>query len=414
MLSVLAICEAAETNPVVGPGATRDEVIAAYGWPNGQSQTGEREIFTYPQGSIELRSGVVERMDFSPNVAWPKPRPRPALPTAVTKPVPAAGDAWLTDFTEALREAGGRRAPILMLFTGTDWSPPCKRFQSEVANHPDFLAATGDLVLLRLDFPTRSVPPAGVRQQNAALRERFNVTTYPTLVLLTAEGDEMSRVNLAKARPQPTYREQAIAAIAEARPQPAPLVYLRGAPTTPESLVSWVGFDAKPAILGGAVLLLCVCWWLIRRRTAGAVAAPAAPTSILPTPADIATWSGERVRDVAAALFEYEGSRVQVRPGESGAELALFLGNEERPRTLVHCQPASAGLAGAKAVRGLFATIVMEGVERAWYVSPGGFTAEARQFAGEHPIVLIGGEELLERLKAMPPLALMHALEPPR
>ncbi|MEO6567698.1 MAG: thioredoxin family protein, partial [Opitutaceae bacterium] len=158
ILGILLIADArgADTRPVLGPGATRDAVIDTYGWPDGQSHLGDREIFTYPQGRVVLNAGVVERMDFSPNVAWPVPKPRPGTTApvqprssiAVKKPVVV--DLWLTDFAVAVRQAQQRHAHILALFTGIDWSPPSKKFQDEVAQHPEFVATVGqEYVLLR-------------------------------------------------------------------------------------------------------------------------------------------------------------------------------------------------------------------------------------------------------------------------
>jgi hypothetical protein len=409
------------TRPVVGPGATRDEVIEAYGWPSGQSQSAGREIFTYPQGRIVLQNGVVERMDFSPNVTWAKPKPRPAPAAPTTKPpvvapsaMPARPmvDPWVTDFAAALREAAARGCHVLALFTGTDWSPPAKRFQSEVALHPAFLdAVMGDFVLLKLDFPTHTALRDDLRRQNAALRERFDVTTYPTLIVLSASGEEISRVNLAKARPEPTYRDQVVAAIAEARPTPPRSAGAVGAGTAATAAArSRVipGRELNRWVLGGAVGLLLVCWYLVRRRSP--VEQPNTPGVTLPTPAEIAGWSHNKVREVSAGLFEYEGWRVQLRTADTGADLALRHDPAARPEVLVGCQAAGGGLAGARTLRNLFATAVAEGVPTIWFVSPGGFTPEARAFAAEQQVALVDGEALLQRLKPLPALALIRVL----
>ena len=112
--------EAADARPVVGPGATRDEAIKAYGWPTGQTQTGSREILSYPQGRIFLEKGKLDRVDFSPTMAWPAPRPRPPGPrTSSLKQVDAPVDFWLTDWVEAQTEAERRHARILILFTAS-------------------------------------------------------------------------------------------------------------------------------------------------------------------------------------------------------------------------------------------------------------------------------------------------------
>ena len=131
----------ADTRPVVGPGATKDEVINAYGWPNGQSQLGTKEILNYTQGSVTLENGRVERVDFSPTIPWQAPRPRPgSAPQAPKlKPVVSGFDPWTTSLATAMTEADRQHARILAAFTGSDWSPPSKRFLDEVATHPDFV-----------------------------------------------------------------------------------------------------------------------------------------------------------------------------------------------------------------------------------------------------------------------------------
>lgn len=406
------------TRPVVGPGATRDEVLQAYGWPGGQSQSGGREILTYPQGRIVLQNGVVERMDFSPDVTWAKPKPRPAPATATKAPVappPAATpapvvDPWTTDFAGALRDANASGRHVLALFTGTDWSPPARRFQAEVALHPSFREAVESaFVLLKLDFPTHTTQPEALRRQNGALRERFQVTTYPTLIVLSSAGDEISRVNLAKARPQPTYREQVIAAIAEAQPAPPSP---KSADATPAAGTTAGAVPARsefhPWFWGGAIGALLLCWILVRRRAVAREAQP--PRVAVPKPADVAGWSHNKLREVTAGLLEYEGWRVQLRPVGTGADLALRHDPAGPAEVLTGCQSGQVGPAGARALRNLFATAVAEGVVEVWFVSPGGFTAEARALAAEQHLALVDGEDLLQRLKPLPALALIRVL----
>src|SRR6185369_11460517 len=96
VLAASALGQAADSRPVVGPGATKEDVLNAYGWPTGQSQLGAKEILNYPQGSITLANGKVERVDFSPNVPWPAPRPRPGTPAeaAAKRAEAKAFDPW--------------------------------------------------------------------------------------------------------------------------------------------------------------------------------------------------------------------------------------------------------------------------------------------------------------------------------
>ena len=197
----------ADSRPVVGPGATKEEVITAYGWPNGQSQLGSKEILNYPQGSVTLENGLVERVDFSTKVPWPAPRPRPGTevpPAKTAAPQPPKNttesgfDPWTTSLPLAMAQADKQGALILAVFTGSDWSPPSRRFINEVATHPDFVnPLRGDFVFLKLDFPTRVALPAELRTQNEELRARSGVTTYPALVVLS-KADETEKVSGAK------------------------------------------------------------------------------------------------------------------------------------------------------------------------------------------------------------------------
>jgi len=129
-----------------------------------------------------------------------------------------------------------------------------------------------------------------------------------------------------------------------------------------------------------------------------------------PTPTELMGWQIDRVREIAAALFEAEGFRVEVRPRGSDVDLALTRGSETSPSILVCCRPAGAGLVQGRPVRELLAAVAVEGAQVGWAVSPGGFSLEAREFSREHGIVLLGAEELIERLRALPPLAMASVL----
>ena len=47
----------------IGPGSTREEIIAAYGQPSGKLTTGNEEILTYNGGIIQLNNGQVTYID---------------------------------------------------------------------------------------------------------------------------------------------------------------------------------------------------------------------------------------------------------------------------------------------------------------------------------------------------------------
>lgn len=432
---------AVDQAPVVGPGATREEVIDAYGWPNGSSQAGTKEILTYPQGRITLESGRVERVDFSPDVPWPAPRPRPGPPTASTAPKPdAPPDFWLQNLEDAQREARRRNARILALFVGSDWSPPSRQFLEEVAFHPDFVNTfTGDFVFLRLDFPTRTAQPPETREQNARLRATYEVTTYPTLLVLSSTGTLLANIDLAKPQPGDTYLARIISAVREVRdyfvaqpppPEPEPVAAPAVAPDVaaapsaapPPATVESPVRKAFKLIMGALVTglaLVALGWWFLWRprrdnadgQNASRMAARISnAASGLPPEDEILAWPKERLTAVVARLAEAEGYQVRPRAGGGDGDLALLHGGQTNPGVIVNCLPGGLGAAPAKRLRELFGTITVEGVKTGWFVSPAGFSREARDYAAQHDLVLIGVEQLLGQMRAVPPIMLQKIL----
>ena len=87
---------------LVEPGATKEAVIDAYGWPSGQSKSGSREVLSYPQGLVTLENGRVESVAFTMKSPWPPPRPRPGGSTVpVTKKPEPAPDAGVSRLPES-------------------------------------------------------------------------------------------------------------------------------------------------------------------------------------------------------------------------------------------------------------------------------------------------------------------------
>jgi len=51
----------------------------------------------------------------------------------------APNDGFTTDVKAAIEEALEQDKDILLLFTGSDWCPPCKKLESEVFSQQEFL-----------------------------------------------------------------------------------------------------------------------------------------------------------------------------------------------------------------------------------------------------------------------------------
>lgn len=433
----LAQPAAPDPRPMLGPGATKDEVIDLYGWPTGQSKAGTKEILNYPQGQVILENGRVDRVNFSPNLPWGPPRPRPGTVSPAPKKPEQVADFWLTSFAAATQAAAARGVRILALFNGADWSPASRRFAEEVALHPEFQTAfAADFVFLRLDYTTRVQLPAELREQNAKLRERYGVTAYPTLLVLRDNGEPLGAVDLQKEQPGDSYRARMIAAVAEARdllkPRPAPApAAVPVAPAAPAPVeaakpaAAPAAAPADPAVMsslysarwlltGGVVAGLAVSgllFWLVWRNRAAPPATPRAAISErisdaasgLPTEEDLKVWPRAKLARLIGAMAETDGYQGLPRQG-GDVDLALKRTGENRVRVLVACAEPGRGQVGAKAVRELFASLTAEGVSVGWFVAPGGFGPDARAYGNEHGLLLIDGPKLQAMLRDLPPL----------
>ena len=101
---------------------------------------------------------------------------------------------WLEDFEAAKTEAEALEKPILLLFTGSDWCPPCMRLERTVFKDDAFKEfANENLVLAMADFPRRRQQNRAQKEANEALRQRFEIRGYPTMVLLDEKGELKER-----------------------------------------------------------------------------------------------------------------------------------------------------------------------------------------------------------------------------
>ncbi|ACD82413.1 thioredoxin family protein [Candidatus Methylacidiphilum infernorum] len=111
---------------------------------------------------------------------------------------------WLTNYTQALAEAKRENKMVLMNFTGSDWCPWCQKLDKEVFSTPEFKNyAQKNLVLLEVDFPQHKSQPAELKKQNEDLANQYNVDSFPTLVLLSPQGEEVSSFGYIPGGPQP-------------------------------------------------------------------------------------------------------------------------------------------------------------------------------------------------------------------
>lgn len=101
---------------------------------------------------------------------------------------------WLTSYDEALKQAQESGKPILADFTGSDWCPPCKMLASRVFDSDSFKKWAGEhVVLLELDYPRKTQQSDELKKQNAGLLKQYKVRAYPTIILMSPQGQEVGR-----------------------------------------------------------------------------------------------------------------------------------------------------------------------------------------------------------------------------
>ena len=115
-----------------------------------------------------------------------------AAPKDGLKPSPMAsaeGVAWLQaaadkDVEAAFARAKAANKPVL-LYWGAVWCPPCNQLKATLFNRQDFIAMSRALVPLHIDGDLPGAQKLG---------SRFKVVGYPTLILFSPEGKEITRL----------------------------------------------------------------------------------------------------------------------------------------------------------------------------------------------------------------------------
>jgi len=120
------------------------------------------------------------------------PEAPPAAAVSRAEPVAAAtlataehAIAWeASDVDAAFAKAKAESKP-LFLYWGAVWCPPCNEVKANLFTRQDFIARSRNFVPVYLDGDAKGAQKLGAR---------FNVSGYPTMVLFTPEGHEITRL----------------------------------------------------------------------------------------------------------------------------------------------------------------------------------------------------------------------------
>jgi thioredoxin-like negative regulator of GroEL len=156
----------------------------------------------------------------------------------------AAGVAWQlaandTDIERAFVTARSENKPVL-LYWGAKWCPPCNQLKATLFNRHDFIERSKSLVPVEIDGDLPGAQKLG---------SRFKVSGYPTMVLMRADGTEITRLPGEADAPQVLQLLQL--GLAGGRPTKAVLADARGGKpiSGPEwrmlAFYSWITDEAQ-------------------------------------------------------------------------------------------------------------------------------------------------------------------------
>jgi len=118
----------------------------------------------------------------------PEPVP-PAATAAPSAPAKSAaadhGIAWQTGDVDAVFATAKADGKPVFLYWGAKWCPPCNQVKATLFNRQDFIERSRHFEPVYVDGDTPSAQK---------LASRFNVSGYPTMILFTPDGREITRL----------------------------------------------------------------------------------------------------------------------------------------------------------------------------------------------------------------------------
>lgn len=98
---------------------------------------------------------------------------------------------WVENLDAAMETAKKEKKDLLVEFTGSDWCPPCIAMRKNVFSKKEFVdQASKKYVLVEIDMPQGKKE---VAEKNQPLVEKYKIDGFPTVVVLSSDGKEITR-----------------------------------------------------------------------------------------------------------------------------------------------------------------------------------------------------------------------------
>ena len=114
---------------------------------------------------------------------------------------------WEKSYSKAEKVAEKENKPLLIFFTGSDWCGPCKMLVEDFFETEKFKKiADAGLILYEADNPRNTDLVSDFqREDNLKLRSKYNVNSFPTIIILNSKGKEIGRKKSYNFMRDPSY-----------------------------------------------------------------------------------------------------------------------------------------------------------------------------------------------------------------
>ena len=113
-------------------------------------------------------------------------------------------EGFTEDANAAIERALKEDKELILLFTGSDWCPPCKKLDAEVFSEKEFLfEVSKHYVLVKFDFPKQTEQDPEIAKQNEEYAKKFGIDSFPTLV---SDGQHAETICVCRLRSKAVFK----------------------------------------------------------------------------------------------------------------------------------------------------------------------------------------------------------------